>query len=149
MISFSCKSLKTGVQKTGVQGWCSSTLQGDCLVIHVPSNFLFHHALVFALFHIVQDGSSSYLHSSQRKGKMVKHSPYKTYDFRSPLTGQNLITWPHLVQERLGKRALNSECIQPKFRGSTTEDKEGIGVYEPPEIIYRRLYKYLWICVLF
>lgn len=31
----------------------------------------------------------------------------------------------------VGNVALNSECIQPKFRGSTTEDKDRIRVWEP------------------
>ena len=61
----------------------------------------------------------------QGKGKMVKNGPQRTCDSHSQLTGQNLIT---PGAREVGNIALNSECIQPKFRGSTTEDKDRVRV---------------------
>lgn len=127
---FSCKSLKTGAS-------------GRSLGTQVPSNLLVHCPWVFAFFSCSLGWFSSHLPSSQGKGN-AKNGPQRTRDSHSQLTGQNLIT---PGAREVGNIALNSECIQPKFRGSTTEDKrqsKGLRTLKLL-IVYISI---LWICIL-
>lgn len=119
-------------------------LQGGFKIGHpgVPSNLLVHCPWVFAFFPVVLDGSSSHLPSSQGKGKWWKMAHQRTCDSHSQLTG-------HLITpgaREVGKLALNSECIQPKFRVPLPKIRQSKGL-RTPEIIYS-LYKYLLTCIL-